>query len=214
VNVRFAEFALDLDRRLLLRRDTPLHLSPKAFDLLALLIRRRPAAVSKEDLFRELWPDTFVTDNVLATLVTDIRAAIGDDARRPRFLRTVRGHGYMFHGDVLAEGSSGATAAVPWFLLWDHREIPLREGENILGRRGNGLVIVDAPTVSKRHARLAIANGAVTVEDLASKNGTWVGDRPVTTPTAVEDGDQLRLGSVVVTVCSRRASRSTETETH
>jgi DNA-binding winged helix-turn-helix (wHTH) protein len=211
VNVRFAEFTLDLDRRLLLRGETSLHLAPKTLDLLALLIQRRPNAVSKEELFRELWPETFVTDNVLATLVTDIRAAIGDDARKPRWLRTARGFGYAFIGEVHDDHAASDVTLAPWFLLRDHREIPLHEGENIVGRRGAGLVCFDSPTVSKRHARFAVASGRLTVEDLGSKNGTWVGDRRIDGPTVVRDGDQVRLGSVLITACVRRGAPSTDT---
>ena len=85
----FEEFTLDLDRRLLQEGDSLVHLSPKALDLLALLIRHRPKALSKEEIFKELWPETFVSENAIATLIADIRTAIKDDARRPRFIRTV-----------------------------------------------------------------------------------------------------------------------------
>lgn len=209
MTLRFAEFTLDLDRRLLLHDDGTLHLSPKAFDLLALLIRQRPNVVSKEDLFKALWPDTFVTDNVLATLITDIRAATRDNARRPRFVRTAHGCGYAFNGEIVADGQEDGSPA-PWFLLWDHREIALRYGKNILGRRGDGVVVIDSSTVSKRHARLVVAAAALTVEDLGSKNGTWIGERAVTASTPLQDGDRLRLGSVLLTVCSRRRAPSTD----
>jgi DNA-binding winged helix-turn-helix (wHTH) protein len=212
MRLRFAEFTLDLERRLLLRGEVAAHLAPKAFDLLALLVRRRPEALSKQAIFTELWPATFVTDNVLATLVTDIRAALGDDARQPRFIRTVHGFGYGFVGTI--EGDVKPLQEKPaarWFLVWNHRQIDLADGENILGRRGDEVIAIDAPTVSKRHARLVVRDDGATIEDLQSKNGTWLGDRAVSAAVALKDGDQVRLGGLLLTVC--RSSTATSTAT-
>ena len=61
---------------------------------------RRPAAVSKAEIQEHLWPDTFVSEANIPTLVAEIRDAIDDDARQPRFIRTVFGFGYGFCGDV------------------------------------------------------------------------------------------------------------------
>src|SRR6476469_6440377 len=101
--VRFGEFALDLSRRELTRAGESLHLPPKAFQLLTILVEERPRAVAKADLQERLWPDTFVTEGNLATLVTELRSALGDDAREPRFIRTVYGFGYSFEADVKHE---------------------------------------------------------------------------------------------------------------
>ena len=214
----FEEFTLDLDRRLLLEGDSLLHLSPKALDLLALLIRHRPKALSKEEIFKELWPETFVSENAIATLIADIRTAIKDDARRPRFISTVHTHGYAFCGAAAGDEAAAPivnhaseTAAAPWSLIWDAREIPLSFGENILGRSGDGVVVLESVTVSRHHARLVVAADSITVEDMGSKNGTWLGNDQVTTPVPVKDGDRLRLGSVVLIVRAYSPSSSTAT---
>src|SRR5262245_44028547 len=139
MSFRFGEFTLDLDRRLLLQGAEAVHLAPKALDLLALLIRLRPNAVSKKEIFQALWPDTFVTANVLPTLVSDLRIATGDDARRPRFIRTIHGFGYAFEADAvdLARGDSAPPVAPSkWSLIWVHGHVSLRLGENIIGRSG------------------------------------------------------------------------------
>jgi DNA-binding winged helix-turn-helix (wHTH) protein/TolB-like protein/Tfp pilus assembly protein PilF len=95
-DVRFSDFTLDHSRRQLLRGGEAIHLSPKAFQLLSILIQERPRAISKGDLQKQLWPDTFVTEGNLPGLVTELRTALGDDARDPRFIRTVYGFGYSF----------------------------------------------------------------------------------------------------------------------
>lgn len=96
MTVHFDAFSLDEGTRELRRRGDVVHLSPKAFELLVLLVERRPKAVSKDELHRTLWPASFVVAANLGNLVAEVRAALGDDARRPRFIRTVYGFGFAF----------------------------------------------------------------------------------------------------------------------
>ena len=100
MQVHFGEWRLDPDARQLLRGNEPVHVSPKAFELLKLLVEHRPQALSKTDLHAAIWPATFVSEASLAQLVSEIRAAIGDNAHEPRFLRTVHGFGYAFACDA------------------------------------------------------------------------------------------------------------------
>ena len=100
MRVRFGTFVLDPDTRELLRGDAPVPLSPKAFDLLYILVAERPKAISKNDLQERLWPATFVVEKNLANLVSEIRDAIGDDPGNPRFIRTIRRFGYAFREAV------------------------------------------------------------------------------------------------------------------
>jgi hypothetical protein len=86
--MRFGEFELDQPGRQLLRDGRPLRLSPKALALLDVLLERRPAALSKAEIRDRVWPRTFVADSNLSSLVTELRTALRDDARKPRFLRT------------------------------------------------------------------------------------------------------------------------------
>jgi DNA-binding winged helix-turn-helix (wHTH) protein len=90
---RFTDFTLDLDTRELRRGRTAIKLSPKAYQLLELLIAHRPRALSKRALQERLWPDTFVVEKNLVNLV---REALGDDPARPLFVRTVHRFGYAF----------------------------------------------------------------------------------------------------------------------
>ena len=96
MQVRFSDFVLDTDTRELLRDSRPIHLSPKAFQLLELLVETRPRALPKDTLYNRLWPNTFVVEANLSNLVGEVRAALGDNPRRPRFVRTVHGFGYAF----------------------------------------------------------------------------------------------------------------------
>jgi len=180
----------------LFRGAAELHLSLKAFDLLRLLVERRPAAVAKAELHDHLWPGTFVTDANLASLVAELRRALQDQARLSRFVRTVHGFGYAFCGQI-GDGSGDAPAGggTCW-IVWRGQEIPLHEGENIIGRDADAAVRVDFPSVSRRHARVVVSPQGATLEDLGSKNGTLVQNQRIAATVPLADLDELQVGSV------------------
>jgi Tol biopolymer transport system component/DNA-binding winged helix-turn-helix (wHTH) protein len=101
VRLRFGPFTLDLDSRQLTNAGEEVHLEPKAFELLSALVVERPKALSKAELQERLWPGTFVAEANLSNLVAEIRAALGDPARAPKFVRTAHGFGYAFCGDAV-----------------------------------------------------------------------------------------------------------------
>jgi Tol biopolymer transport system component/DNA-binding winged helix-turn-helix (wHTH) protein len=97
---RFGEFTLDADKHCLLRNGSEIHLTPRSFQTLLFLLQRRGRAVTKQELLDELWGDAFVTDNVLTRCIREIRESLSDDAREPRFIRTLPRVGYKFIADV------------------------------------------------------------------------------------------------------------------
>jgi DNA-binding winged helix-turn-helix (wHTH) protein len=209
VRFQFDDLTFDTDARQVWAGTREVRLSPKAFDLLALLIARRPQAVSKADIRAHLWPDTHVTDSSLPSLMSEVRDGIGDQHRNPRLLRTVHGFGYAFQaagtGEPAASGPSG-------WLMGPDTNVALLQGENVLGREGADVVVLNSTTVSRRHARLAIEAAGVWIEDLGSKNGTYVNDQLITCRSPVEDGDQVRIGSLLFTFRRSQPSASTETQ--
>ena len=213
---RFGSLTLDTESRALTRDGRPVAISPKAFKLLQVLLEERPRAIPKAELHRRLWPDTVVSEVNLPTLIAEIRQAIGDGARAPEFIRTVYGYGYAFCGSAVAMSRDGRLA-VPsdqvFRLLWGQREVALSEGENILGRGTDSLVWIDAQSVSRRHARVMVASGLATLEDLGSKNGTFVNGVRLGSPVALRDGDELRIGNVPMTLKVYSKPSSTETAT-
>jgi DNA-binding winged helix-turn-helix (wHTH) protein len=216
VTFRFDAFVLDEGGRQLLGGGRDVHLSPKAFDLLVRLIRARPRALSKAELHDYLWPDTFVTDASLGMLVTEIRGALGDNAKRSRFVRTVHRFGYAFQGPVteIAEPASGSAARVGTvcWLVSPARQIMLAPGENLVGRDPRAAVWLDSPGISRHHARITVDAGHVVLEDLGSKNGTHARGHPVTEPTSLADGDEIRFGSMSLTFRVWTSSGSTASE--
>ena len=205
---------LDSDTRELSRGGEPVHLEPKAYRLLELLLAARPKALSKRDLQEELWPKTYVSERSLARLVADLRIAIGDSASEPRFIRTVHGFGYAFSGELTApdRGPKDRAGDFHCRLSWGDREIALVEGENVLGRDPDVAVWLDLNSVSRHHARVVVADGVARLEDLGSRNGTLVNGEPVTSPRSLENGDRIKIGAAsLVFRCSRRLG-TTEAE--
>lgn len=198
---RFGGFTLDQDTRQLLSNGDEVHLSPKAFDFLALLVANPTRAIAKAELQQRLWPSTFVEETNLATLAAEIRRALGDSAANPRFLRTVYAFGYRFIGDVsgdvrVTHADHGKTRLR---LLVERRHIPLLEGVNVIGRAADAAIPIESPGISRHHASIVVTLGEATLEDLGSKNGTYLQGSRITAPCRLSDGDEIRLGAVVLT---------------
>jgi hypothetical protein len=175
--------------------------------MLELLIAARPRALSKAELQERLWPDTFVSETNLASLAAEIRRALA--RRDASALRTVHGFGYAFSADAREE--PGAPPESRYRLVAASGEIPLSAGENIVGREPGARVRLDLPRVSRRHARILVEGPLVTIEDLGSKNGTYVGARRLAAPRRLDDGDEILIGSALLTFRVFSADGSTET---
>src|SRR5262245_25485143 len=112
VRICFGPFTLDLESRQLSKTGEEIHLEPKVFELLSALVLERPKALSKAELQERLWPGTFVSEANLSNLIAEVRAALGDPARAPKFVRTVHGFGYAFSGDAAPPDDAGEVAPV------------------------------------------------------------------------------------------------------
>jgi DNA-binding winged helix-turn-helix (wHTH) protein len=210
---RFAPFCLDTATRQLLRGGQEVALSPKALQLLLFLVVNRDRAVSKQELHRTLWPSTFVLESNLASLIAEVRRALEDDAAKPRFVRTIHRFGYRFvgHVDEPREAAADVPVAAKYWLAWELRQVPLTEGNNVIGRGTDTSIWIDAPGVSRHHASIVINGDEAMIEDLGSKNGTYVGGERVTARRRLDDGDQIRVGPVVMRFRAPGLSAATET---
>jgi DNA-binding winged helix-turn-helix (wHTH) protein len=203
MQLRSEDVLIDTDSRQVLRGGQAVALSPKAFQLLTILAQARPKALSKDELHRALWPDTFVVEPNLSNLVGEIRAALRDSPRQSRFIRTVHGYGYAFCAET------GASAR--WWLTCGPDVFPLCAGENIIGRGPEADVRLDATGVSRRHARILVDGEHVVVEDVGSKNGTFVGGERINAPRRLLANDELGVGSVRARLTSAPPDAATQT---
>ncbi|HET7747221.1 MAG TPA: FHA domain-containing protein [Vicinamibacteria bacterium] len=214
--VRFGPFVADLRTGELSRAGERIELQELPFRVLAALLERPGDLVTRDELRATVWPaGVFVDfDHGLNKAVNKVRRALGDRVEDPRYVATLAGRGYRFVGAVESEDGSAPVPAgrAACRILWDARTIPLSEGPNLIGRDMEATVWIDSSTVSRRHASIVVSAGAATLEDLGSKNGTFVRGRRVTGPTPLEDGDELAVGSARMTFRSA-ADVSTKTAT-
>ena len=207
--LKFGDCVLDPKARQLFRSGQPVHLSPKAFELLTILVAEQPRAVSKAELHDRIWPGTFVTDDSLSRLVSEARTAIGDHQRTPGFVRTVHGFGYGFSS--VAKPADGPTEANSW-LVFNGRAIVLHDGANLIGRDPAARLVLESTRVSRRHAQITIGTPPAIIEDLGSRNGTWLNGASLHEKAALTDGDEIGIGGFVLRFRVDGASASTEAD--
>jgi DNA-binding winged helix-turn-helix (wHTH) protein len=212
LRLAFGDCVFDSQTRVLIRAGNPVHLGPKAYRLLELLLEARPRVLSKDDIVSALWPDTFVTDGSLANLIAEVRAALGDTANQPRFVRTVHRVGYAFCGEAVEAGPVALEVRVPppYQFVSRDREFGLEEGEWLIGRAADCRVRLESSTVSRHHARVRIKDGEAVLEDLDSKNGTFVRGRRIDGPTVLENKDRVLFGSAALVFRVSGAQNSTD----
>jgi len=201
MRIAFGRFTFDSDTREILEEGRRVRVSPKAFDLLRVLLERRPNVVSKNELHEKVWPGAFVGDANLSVVIAEIRQVLGDDSKDGRFIRTVHRVGYAFSGAVteVAADPAGPSSGYRCWLVWNERTLPLTQGAHVLGRDPRCSLCIDASGVSRRHARLVVGPGEATIEDLGSSNGTFVRGRALTSERTLEDGDAIEVGAATLT---------------
>lgn len=210
--MRFGDFELDVEQRRLTRHGTDVHLTPMAFNLLALLVGEAPRVVPKQELHERLWPRTFVSEATLLGLVKELRRALDDREARVT-IRTVNRVGYAF-GAVLERQAAGRrrqSQTTHWLVL-NGRHMTLNPGTNLIGRDPDAAVWLDTSRVSRRHAQIVIDQGGVRLEDLGSKNGTIVGNQRLDGPSLLRDGDRFTIGGLTLTYREATIGATTDTE--
>ena len=162
-------FRLDLLDERLWRSDEPIRLSHKGFAVLQCLMSYSGQLVTKDDLLETAWRETLVSEAALTTTIRELRRALGDDARSPRFIQTVHGRGYRFLAPVEvanqisvppAAGSAAVTAIRcapenPGGAVLQSRktEIKVLQAalETALAGHGEIVVLVSSPDSGRNH---------------------------------------------------------------
>jgi DNA-binding winged helix-turn-helix (wHTH) protein len=210
VRARFGPFLFDEERRELLLDEAVVPLSPKAFDLLALLVRHAPRALRTQEIYDALWPDTFVELANLHNLISELRSAMTD--RERSIIRTRRRFGYAFGADLerLESTATAAPSARICRITFGGRTIELPAGRSLIGRENDCAIVVDSPAVSRYHAAIDVGPTSIDLHDLGSKNGTFLGRRRIAS-SPLADGDVIEIGRALLRV--RLLDRSATTVT-
>ena len=200
MRTQFEPFTLDTGTRELLKSGQAIHLSPKAFDVLALLVERRPNVITKKDFDDHIWPGVFVSDANLSVIVSEIRRALGDTPRDQLFIRTIDRVGYAFSARAHDVAPPSPAAAAVCRLSWTGGHVGLGVGDHVVGRNPSCSVWLDFEGVSRTHARVRVDPACqALVEDLGSTNGTFVRGAPIEGPTPLRDGDVIQIGTAELT---------------
>ena len=190
--IRCGGWTLDFESRQIRRGAEEVRVTPKAFEVLEVLVTSAPRALTKREIMDKVWSDVVVTENSLTAVIAELRAAFGDDPAHPVFIRTVQRFGYVFAGKT----DPGATTAKSRArVIVANRPIVLSEGANEIGRDAESAVVIDHASVSRHHARIVITGTSAHIEDLGSKNGTFVRDQRVNGSMDLADGDEIRVGT-------------------
>ena len=198
---RFGPFLYDSVSRGLLKEGAEIPLTHKSRELLLLFLHNPGRLLAREEIVEKVWPDVAVTDDALRFQVGELRKAFGDEGES--FIRTIRREGYRWEAPVKAAadrpvrpaaGDAGPRPELRYRLVLESREIQLMEGENVVGRDPDAALWIDHPSVSRRHARILVGDGKATLEDLESKNGTFLGGKRLERKVALSDGDEVRIG--------------------
>ena len=196
--MRFDGFEFDPVTRRVRCEGVDIHLTPKAFELLAALLDGAPRVVSKRELHARLWPGGAVADATLVALIKQLRAALDDRDRAAPLIRTVHRVGYALEIPLTRREPAMPSVAARWLTL-GQRRLSLVTGENIVGRDEAASVRLDDPMVSRRHARILVSGSGALIEDLGSKNGTFIDGQPIAAGSMpLRNGIQLAFGTVLV----------------
>lgn len=181
----------------LARGDTIVSIRPKLMDVLAFLARRAGHVVSKQEIIDAVWSKEFIAEGTLAQAVFELRAAIGDRRKGSRYIETIPKRGYRLVAPVSPVAAE--PLAVPaYVLVIGDREVELKAGATIIGRAPDATLRLDIFEVSRHHARIVVHPGGATIEDLRSKNGTFLCRERLTAQAELHDGDEIRVGPVLL----------------
>jgi DNA-binding winged helix-turn-helix (wHTH) protein len=181
------------------RGERSVQLEIKMMEVLVCLASRAGELVTRQELVDEVWATEFISDNTLTHAIAELRNAFGDDARHPEFIETIHRRGYRLIAPVSGleggeERSAPQQAPTRFKIVSSEGEVLLGEGENLIGRAPDAAVSIDSNKVSRLHARILIDGVTATLEDLGSKNGTFLNGERIEAHVTLSDGDEIRIG--------------------
>jgi DNA-binding winged helix-turn-helix (wHTH) protein len=200
---RFGPFLYDPADRALFRDGAEVPLTHKSRDLLLYFLENPRRTLLRERLVEKVWGGVAVTDEAVRAQIVRLRRALGEAG--DELVKSVRQEGYRWEGDVWVEDAPRARAARsvlprgPRFrLVLDDREVQLLDGANVIGRDSESALWIDDASVSRRHAQVVVTDGRARLEDLDSKNGTFLNGRKISRAEALANGDQIRVGAIEI----------------
>jgi DNA-binding winged helix-turn-helix (wHTH) protein len=198
---RFGRFRYDPARQGLSKDGFEIPLRHKTREVLLFFLNNPGRLLTREEIVGKIWPDQAVSESSLDFQISTLRKALG--ASGEAFIRTIHAEGYRWEAAVRPVADrpvrppAGPDSSRPpsrFRLVLEERDVHLPEGEHILGRDPDGALWIDDASVSRRHARILVRGGKATLEDLGSKNGTYVRGKRIQKKVPLADGDEILIG--------------------
>jgi DNA-binding winged helix-turn-helix (wHTH) protein len=211
---RVGDWLVEPDLGRVSRDDTGRQLEPRIMHVLVCLAERCGEVVARHELVDAVWAMEFITENTLTHAIAELRKLFGDNARDPRYIETITKRGYRLIMPVeglVKRHPHPPGAHLDCGLVLEGHRTTLAAGENLIGRATDVAVHIDSVEVSRHHARIRVGADQATLEDLGSKNGTYLWGRCVTTPVRLEDGDEISIGPALLVFATLRTTDTTQT---
>jgi DNA-binding winged helix-turn-helix (wHTH) protein len=197
---RFGAWLVEPSLDRISRGGLEVRLRPRAMDVLVHLAVAAGKLASKQQLIDAVWQTEFVSDHALTQVIAELRAALGDDARHPTYIENIPRRGYRVVAAVTPVAASVTPvrdAALPFKLQSADGDHSLVQGPNVIGRTGDADICIDRTEVSRCHARILVQGTTATLEDLGSKNGTYLNGERLERPALLGNGDEIWIGRSV-----------------
>lgn len=201
----FGPYRLDPEEGALWREREIVSVRPKCFDLLLYLIQHHGKLITKETLLADVWKDVVVSESALSRTVAELRDILQDNAEAPQFIETIKRRGYKFIGKVAEIGKEAFAPRSRVSLVHRGTEFPLDDGSHLIGRGRDVAIVLHGAAISRHHARISVQGKTILLQDLGSRNGTFVNGIRVTGPQALRPGDRIEIGGETLVVSSPTA---------
>lgn len=188
-------WTVDTKSGILTQGDSSARIRPKALDLLLALAENPGELSSKEFLIGRVWSNVVVGDASLTVLVVELRKVLGDNPKSPRFIETIPRRGYRLIAPV---SGFEAVRTTHFALASAERRMLLYEGKNLIGRDPEAGVRIDSNLVSRHHSLIVVTGDSATIEDLCSKNGTYLNGKELEEAEVLSHGDRITLGRLAM----------------
>jgi DNA-binding winged helix-turn-helix (wHTH) protein len=194
-SLRVGSWIVEPESNVIRQGSDEVRLEPRVMNLLVHLASRPGLVTSKDQIVDAVWDGAFISESALTRTIADLRKALGDDARSPRYIETISKRGYRLVAEVSGGSPDAVSAHSRFSLVWNGRAHPLSSREFVLGRDPHCTMCLSSGNVSRRHARIVSTGQAATIEDLGSRNGTRVNGARITAPRLLADGDEIHVGT-------------------
>ncbi len=214
--LRVGEWSVEANANLIVRGAESVRLEPRVMNLLVFLATNAGEVISKDQIVDAVWDGAFISESALTRTIADLRKALGDDARNPRYLETISKRGYRLVA-VVGHDADESVASVPdsrsrFMIVWNGRAHRIDGREFLLGRDPDCSLCISSNLVSRRHARLVLTSRGATIEDLGSRNGTRVNATLIDSPKELSEGDEIRIGSETLVFRDAESPATTHTD--